>query len=299
MLLYHCVLLHLLVNAARLRERPPPNLDVRIQKVWGRWTPEHFPLQPLYALHNADSLIKYLSDNLVINLYMLFLLIKENDSMLLRLIYSELKWFFASTQILFALPFLAGVIFGKIMAGLIISVTLNLLIFVFLIFFYKDIKLKKNLTVGSLICISVYTSLILAFTTYTCFYNLSEILSQSLSKSQNDIDINLIKEILCISCYSIFSVLCIILLTHYKDVVFSLMLIYFLLGYLASENTLNQREFITVIILFSLLFMATLITLIKYGKGTFGYEDSREDLEHILQARCRHKKSSWFNGEFN
>jgi hypothetical protein len=232
---------------------------------------------------------------IIINLYFVYLLIKETDSLLIHFIYSDLKWFIFLTQICLACTFMIGLVFSKSNATLISIVSLSILIILLICFYYKWVKQKKNLSFASFTTLFFYTSVILFFMIYLSFSNISEILVINL-KNNEDLDITLIKEICLITSLSIFLIITIVLITYFKDVIFSLTFSYFLIGYLIPSNTISKKELYAAIVILTFNVVAVILTIIKYGKSAFGYEGDRT-VEEILAARAEHKKSSWCSYE--
>jgi hypothetical protein len=232
----------------------------------------------------------------LINSFLTFLLISEKDSLLVKLIYSEFKWLLLLTQCLISSAFIIGISVPQSGSTypFIYSATISSIIVILVCFFYKWIKLKKNLSIGAFTTLSAYTSIIFSFMIYFTFFNLSEILIYIL-KGNDNIDIDLIKEICSITSHSILMFINFVLIAYFKDIIFSLTFSYFLLGYLCSKAEISKKEFVSVIVILVFNVVAILVTWFKYGKKSFGFEDDRT-VDEILAARSEQKKSSWFSG---
>lgn len=254
-------------------------------------------LQNIFSL-NIDLLYIFLSILVGINIYLLFLLIFEKDSMLVKLIYSDYQWQFLFAQILLSTAFILGLAIniGDTIYPFIISTVIWLFLIILICFFYGWIKDKKNLSVSSFINLSVYASMIFSFAIYLEFYNISQIvffiLENSFSNEENNID--LVKQICTITSHSIILLINIVLIAYFKDVIFSICYCYFLFGYLTSQNEILNQELVSIVIILIFNIIGIFVTLLRYGKGAFGYEDDRQ-VQEILAARNEHKKSSWFS----
>jgi hypothetical protein len=62
------------------------------------------------------------------DIILILYLVKEREPMLIKIIYSDLRWFFVLTQLLFGSLFLVGIIWPKENFSLILSVALNFLV---------------------------------------------------------------------------------------------------------------------------------------------------------------------------
>lgn len=120
----------------------------------------------------------------------------------------------------------------------------------------------------------------------------------SFYKSGKNFDLKSIQTTVTITSHSIFAVITIVLITYFKDVVYCSTLIYFIAGYLASDKIMSGKELVSTIIILSFISVAVLVTLLKYRKAAFGYEEE-VNIDEILIARREHKKSSWFGNGMN
>jgi len=236
----------------------------------------------------------FLLFSIILNSFLVYIIFKDQDPNLLKIIFSDLKWNFILAQLFIGLPFIIGIAFKKELMSIIISFCLNLLCVILILFYYKNIKIKQNLSYSSFICSSLYISLIFSFMTFISFYNFSELLINSLSLRENGGEVTRDLEMFSIVSYSLYFLIAIILLTYFKDVIYCFVMIYFLFGFLVNKNfNLHQVDALTLAILITFTIIACLVTIIKYGKSVFGYE-SEEYLNEVLNERAKHKKSSWF-----
>ena len=201
------------------------------------------------------------------NLALFILLLKEKEQMLLKIIYSNLRWFFVLTQTCFGGLFLIGIIWEASNWTYILSASINMSTTLLLAFFFQDIKIKKNMEIGSFLCIYSYLSILFAFISYATFYNFSCILIDNNKREQKYYSIiqiitNLFQTILGI-----------VLLTYFKDVFFAASSFYILFALLVEKKFDISGENLYVVIYLGLLFLSTLISVLKNRKKTFGYEE--------------------------
>jgi hypothetical protein len=145
------------------------------------------------------------------------------------------------------------------------------------------------------VSIFVYSSFIFSFATYMTFYNISEILSSSLKRSEDYYDIELVRQIVSIASHSLQCIFGIIFLTYFKDIFYSIATSYLLIGYLISKEIHLDDERISAIVLLVISVLSVLVTICKYGKSSFGFENDEEYFNNMLQARADIKRSSWFS----
>jgi hypothetical protein len=76
-------------------------------------------------------------------------------------------------------------------------------------------------------------------------------------------------------------------------------MIYFLCGFLTYKSfNIHTSDGLAVVIIIAFSSIACLVTLIRYRKSTFGYENEDEVNEFLIE-REKHKKSSWFYAGLN
>jgi hypothetical protein len=256
-------------------------------------------LENIFSL-NIDMLYIFLSILVVINIYLAFLLVSEMDSMLVKLIYSDFQWHFLLAQIFLSSAFILGVTInlGDTVYPFIISTIVWLFIILLICFFYGWIKEKKNLSVSSFINLSMYSSIIFSFAIYLEFYNLSQIVYFIFknTSSKGEANLEIVQQVCTITSHSIILLINLVLAAYFKDIIFSACYCYFLFGYLTSQNEIFNKELVSIVIILIFNLAAIFVTLLRYGKGAFGFEDDRQ-VQEILAARNEHKKSSWFSAQ--
>jgi len=233
---------------------------------------------------------------LSINCCSVYFIYKERGSNFVRIIYSDLKWYFVLTQFILGILFLLGIIFEKGSISIISSFSLNILCIILVLFYYRAIKSKNNLEYSSNICCNLYNSLIFSFLTLFLFYNFSELVIDCLylldhkPTEENIWTLQLYAVVsFCIQCF-----IGIILLAYYKDIVYCFTTIFFGVGFLLDKGfNLHRTDTITVSILLAFSFIACFMTIVKYGKSTLGFEDD-DSMNQVLIESQNHKKSSWF-----
>jgi len=244
------------------------------------------------AFHtNIYFIYLFLISIIFTNFYIVYVLFKESDRKYSLIIFSDLKWYFVLFQFLIGLTFFVGIGFEKGSISIIISFSLNLFCVISLLFYYKNLKSKQNLDFSTLVCSNIYNSTAFSFLTFISFYNFSELMINSFQIT-NESQFNL--QNFSILSYSLYCFIGIVLLTYYQDVIYMIVMIYFLLGIFLNKNfNFHSKENIAIVVIIAFSSIAFLITLIRYGKSSFGYQNE-EDLNEVLIAREKHKKSSWF-----
>ena len=210
------------------------------------------------------------------NIWLFILILKEKEQMLIKIIYSNLRWFFVLTQFCFGCLFLIGIIWEASNWTWILSASVNMATTILLAFFFQDIKQKKNMEIGSFICIYCYLSILFAFISYATFYNFSCILIENNLDSSKGTQTGKYTSTIQIVTNFFQTILGIVLLTYYKDFFFSLGSFYILLALVVNENFNVYGDYTYIIIFLLLLFCSTIIILIKNGKKTFGYEEVKD-----------------------
>lgn len=209
------------------------------------------------------------------NLILFIFLIRENEKMLIKVIYTNLKWFFFLTQICFGFLFLIGIIWDASNWTWILSASVNMATTILLAFYFQDIKQKKNMQ-RETFSIYVYLSTLFAFISYVTFYNFSIILINNLDNS----NLSLYTTIIQITTNLFQTILSIVLLTYFKDCFFSLGSLYIELALIIHNEEMKiNNNMIATISFCSILFISTLVILIKYKNKAFGYEEINEIID--------------------
>ncbi len=159
--------------------------------------------------------------------------------------------------------------------------------------FYKKIKEKENFEYFTLIYVSIYLSILLSISVFFLSYNISQIIYHLFEI----VDIKyLVKLRIILSIISFCSHMLISLtfLAYTKDLIFSFIMIYFLIGYFISNiflyNKVENQERIFFYVLISLNTFSFLYTLFHIKKRDFGIVQN-EDLNELILVKCMHKNS--------
>ena len=208
---------------------------------------------------------------------------KKQDQMLFKMIYSNLRWFFVLTQICFAGLFLIGIIWSKSNWTYILSVSINMTTTLLIAFYFQDIKKKKNMTIGSFVCVYCYLSVLFAFISYATFYNFSCILIENLIENNPNNNSNTDYQTIIQIVTNFFQMLLgLVLLTYFKDVLFALGSVFIFLGLLINVRFSLEKAGTSVVVYLCILGFSSIIVVGKNGKSTFGYENVKVlDSENI------------------
>jgi hypothetical protein len=210
----------------------------------------------------------------IFNMGILSMISINNDRMLTKLIYSELNWFFATTQFAFASLFLITLLWETDLWTINVCLSISMLIILILAFYYTEIKRKKNFSAGALIFIFIYISILFSFITYVTIYNISCILLENIELQEPNVQ-STIRFIIKIGVNGVQTILSFVVLTYLKDIFFALTSGYIVCAVFIHENfSLKESENITLFIMVITILLGVLLTLCRYGKKVFGYEDN-------------------------
>jgi len=210
----------------------------------------------------------------IFNMGILSMISINNDRMLTKLIYSELNWFFATTQFAFASLFLITLLWETDLWTINVCLSISMLIILILAFYYTEIKRKKNFSAGALIFIFIYISILFSFITYVTIYNISCILLENIELQEPNVQ-STIRFIIKIGVNAVQTILSFVVLTYLKDIFFALTSGYIVCAVFIHENfSLKESENITLFIMVITILLGVLLTLCRYGKKVFGYEDN-------------------------
>lgn len=210
----------------------------------------------------------------IFNMGILSMISINNDRMLTKLIYSELNWFFATTQFAFASLFLITLLWETDLWTINVCLSISMLIILILAFYYTEIKRKKNFSAGALIFIFIYISILFSFITYVTIYNISCILLENIELQEPNVQ-STIRFIIKIGVNAVQTILSFVVLTYLKDIFFALTSGYIVCAVFIHENfSLKKSENITLFIMVITILLGVLLTLCRYGKKVFGYEDN-------------------------
>jgi hypothetical protein len=208
----------------------------------------------------------------VFNFGILVMISLNNDKMLTTLIYSDLKWYFVLTQLAFGSLFLISLIWETDLWTINVCLSISMLTILILAFYFTEIKQKKNMSKGTLIFIYVYISCLFSFISYVTLYNISCILMENMEVQKEYVQ-GLSYTIIKVSINAGQTILSFVLLTYFKDVVFALTSGYIISAVFIHENLNLEKENIGFLVMVIAIVLGIILTIIRYGKKTFGYED--------------------------
>ena len=157
---------------------------------------------------------------------------------------------------------------------LLFSVTLTMTILILIAFYYEEIKLKKEMTIYSLISVFIYISILFAFVCFITVFNISTILINSIKNNIDNQQSNLYNNYyisIRMFTYIFQTVLCIVNLTYFKDLFFVIASILIEIGIFIEES-----DRLVIIICIISLISSSILTVYKYGKKVIGIEDERQ-----------------------
>ena len=211
-------------------------------------------------------------------LLILFLTYENMDKNLRRILYKNLRWFFILTQGFLGVLFFTG-IWGRNDWSLLSNIFLSMTIIILLAFYYDDIKIRKDMSLDTLISVFIYTSLLFAFICFIALSNLNIILTKSKNKEENKDYSTSIR----ISTYSFQTIISIINLTYFKDLFFMIGSFIIELGVLIDKNKDETSEIITLIICIIFLLLSSGFTVYRYKYEVIGIskEDKKNEINDL------------------
>ena len=211
-----------------------------------------------------------------------FLTCQNTDKNLRRILYKYLRWFFILTQGFFSCFLFTGLISEKGSWPFLLSTTLSMTIIILLAFYYEDIKIRKDLSIDTLISIFIYISLLFALIIFITLSNLCSIFTYSID---NDDEVKDYLSTIIISVYSFQTIISIVNLTYFKDFFFVVGSFLIELGILINRNKDESSEIITLIICILLLLLSSGFTIYRYKYEVIGIsqEDKNNEItENII-----------------
>lgn len=208
------------------------------------------------------------------NLGLFIVVLLGNDHMLTKLIYTDLNWYFILTQIALGFQFLITLLWTIDLWTINVCLSVSMLAILILSFYFSEIKQKKNMSKPTFIFIYIYVSILFSFIAYLILFNISCILMENIKgDNAQETSNNTLKIVIKIGINAIQTILSFVLLTYYKDVFFS-----FTSGYIESAvfvhlNTKFINENIVLLVLVCAIALGIILTILRYRKKTFGYED--------------------------
>ena len=204
----------------------------------------------------------------------LFIMISSNsDHMLTKLIFAEINWFFVLTQFSFGSLFLITLIWDVDLWTINVCLSISMLTILFLAFYFTEIKQKKNMSLGTLIFIYIYISVLFSFISYFTLFNISCILMENMEVQIDKEIIKWIKIIIKAGITGGQTILSFVLLTYFKDVFFAFTSGYIVFS-LIVKNILDLETYdIISLIMVSSLILGIALTFCRYGLKTIGKEN--------------------------
>ena len=208
----------------------------------------------------------------VFNFGILVMISLNNDQMLTTLIYSDLKWYFVLTQLAFGSLFLITLIWETDLWTINVCLSISMLTILILAFYFTEIKLKKNMSKGTFIFIYAYISCLFSFISYVTLYNISCILMENMEVQNHDVQ-TISYTIIKVSINAGQTILSFVLLTYFKDVFFAFTSGYIICAVFIHENFNLEKENIGFLVMVFAIVLGIVLTIVRYRKKTFGYED--------------------------
>lgn len=141
---------------------------------------------------------------------------------------------------------------------------------------YKKSKSRKNQSIIILINESFLISIFLCFVSYVLLFTLFEVIPLKTTDYKSKSNISILFNILLTS-------IALILLTTYKDVIYTLTFFIIEAGIFSYKNEILCRENISIIIIVVFMFISMIYTIGKFKKKIFGYDQDGEIIVNIEQ----------------
>jgi hypothetical protein len=206
------------------------------------------------------------------NLGLFIVVLLGNDHMLTKLIYTDLNWYFVFTQFALGFQFLITLIWDIDLWTINVCLSVSMLAILILAFYFTEIKQKKNMSIYTFVFIYIYVSILLSFIAYITLFNISCILMENVGYDDEDARKTLMRVIKVVINASQ-SVLSFVLLTYYKDIFFSFSSAYIESAVFIHLDTKFEDENIALLVFVVVIVFGIIITLYKYRKKTFGFEE--------------------------
>jgi hypothetical protein len=208
---------------------------------------------------------------------------QNKDDHFLSIFYIDFSGFYIIMTLFLIGSFMIGIFLKKTYY----SITMILIMMIssaacsFIIF--KKIKRKKNVTLNTLLSFNLGNSMLFSFQIYMVMFCICDLISHS--ETDQTVHSNLKADLgIAISC--IYGACAIAILTDFRDIMFAFIYELFVLGYLFKYDNLFDKEVIANIVMASLVFISIIITVYKYGKLIFGYEDDEELIKSLEKDRA-------------
>ena len=212
---------------------------------------------------------------LLFNLGLFIVVLMGNDHMLTKLIYTDLNWYFVLTQLALGFQFLITLIWDIDLWTINVCLSVSMLAILILAFYFTEIKQKKNMSKLTFVFIYIYISLLFSFIAYITLFNISCILMENFEDKKDDESTSMktLTIIIKIGINAGQTILSVVLLAYYKDVFFSLTSAYIESAVFIHLNTKFENENLGLLVMVIVIVVGVILTLIRYKKKTFGYEE--------------------------
>ena len=141
---------------------------------------------------------------------------------------------------------------------------------------YKKSKSRRNQSIIILINESFLISIVLCFVSYVLLFTLFEVIPLKTTDIKSKNNISILFNILLTS-------IALILLTTYKDIIFTLSFFIVEAGIFSYNKEILCRENMSIIIIVSFMFISMVYTVGKFKEKVFGYEQDGEIIVNIEQ----------------
>ncbi len=213
----------------------------------------------------------------------LYALITLKDEQFTSIFSKEIALFIILINFLLSFSYITGIIFQKNLIASCVILSFSILGLFFSIIIFKKIKSKRNFSIMALISQNIYSSILMSFFTYLVLFGLIECSLFKINK--HDSYYQELRSILAITAICIYGSASIVCLSTVKDVVYSLLMFNFLIGYIATSPYLTPSELITGFSVMGFILFAIFVTVIRYRKAAFGYDDSDELMQNLRIAQ--------------
>ena len=200
----------------------------------------------------------------------------NNDHMLTKLIYTDLKWYFVLTQLAFGSLFLITLLWETDLWTINVCLSISMLTILILAFYFTEIKQKKNMSKGTLVFIYIYISVLFSFISYVTLYNLSCILMENMEVQEEDVQ-KISYRLIKVAINAGQTILSFVLLTYYKDIFFAYTSAYIECAVFIKKDINFEGENIALLVMALSIVLGIILTLCKYGKKAFGYVEISEN----------------------
>ena len=211
------------------------------------------------------------------NIGLLIMISLNNDHNLTKLIYGELNWFFVLTQFSFGSLFLITLIWDTDLWTINVCLSISMLTILIIAFYFTEIKQKKNMSNGTLIFIYIYISVLFSFISYITLYNISCIIMENMGVQKDNIK-NTVSKIIKVGVNAGQTILSFVLLTYLKDIFFAFTSGYIECAVFIHEDTNLKGENIAIFVMVLTILLGIILTIYRYGKKTFGYEEVKLEM---------------------